>query len=164
MILWRIAAETRRYAADDLSGRGAALYPGRWNDEQQAVVYAAPTLALAVLETAAHVDDAGLPLNRFVVRISVPDAVWAARERLDSGLLSPAWCAIPAGQASVRVGSDWLISLRSPILLLPSVIVPEEEIALLNPAHPVLKTVSASIVRPFEFNRLFRGGRAEHNR
>jgi RES domain-containing protein len=158
LILWRIAAETRRYAADDLSGRGAAVHPGRWNDERQAVVYAAPTLALAVLETAAHIDDAGLPLDRFVVRIDIPDAVWAARERLDVESLPHAWCSIPAGQASVRIGSDWLISLRSPILLLPSVIVPEEEIALLNPAHPALKTVSASIVRPFEFNRLFRGG------
>lgn len=156
MILWRIAAETRHYAADDLSGRGAALYPGRWNDEQQAVVYAAPSLALAVLETAAHVDDAGLPLNRFVVRIDISDTAWARRERLDIDSLTPAWCAIPAGQASVKMGSDWLISLRSPILLLPSVVVPEEEIALLNLAHPALKTVSASIVRPFEFNRLFR--------
>lgn len=64
MILWRIAADTRRYAADDLSGGGAAAYPGRWNDEQQPVLYTAPTIAIAVLETAAHLDDHGLPLNR----------------------------------------------------------------------------------------------------
>lgn len=65
MILWRIAADTRTYSADDLSGLGAAMYPGRWNEVKQAVLYSAPTIAIAVLETAAHVDDAGLPLDRF---------------------------------------------------------------------------------------------------
>jgi RES domain-containing protein len=53
MNLWRIAAETRRYAAIDLSGKGAALRPGRWNDDGQLVVYTALTPALAVLETVA---------------------------------------------------------------------------------------------------------------
>jgi RES domain-containing protein len=57
VILWRIAAETRDHPADDLSGAGAAVRPGRWNEEGQHVVYAAPTLALAVLETAAHLED-----------------------------------------------------------------------------------------------------------
>ncbi len=58
MILWRIAAETRKYPADDLSGGGAAASPARWNDEKQAVLYAAPTIAIAVLETAVHINDA----------------------------------------------------------------------------------------------------------
>ena len=75
MKLWRIAAETRKYAAHDLSGGGAAASPGRWNDDKQAVIYSAPTIAIAVLETAAHIDDAGLPLNRFLVEINVPDDV-----------------------------------------------------------------------------------------
>ena len=75
MILWRIAAETRKYGADDLSGAGAAKSPGRWNDDGQPALYTAPTIAIAVLETAAHVDDSGLPLNRYLVQIDVPDAV-----------------------------------------------------------------------------------------
>lgn len=156
MILWRIAAETRKYKADDLSGGGAAVSPGRWNDERQPVVYAAPTIAIAVLETAAHIDDAGLPLNRYLVRIEVPDYVWDAREELDAASLVPTWSAIPAARASVEIGSRWLSSLRSPILIVPSVIVPEERAALLNPAHPDTKGVTASIVRLFEYNRLFR--------
>ena len=49
MILWRIAAETRKYSAHDLTGGGAAAHPGRWNDDKQPVVYAAPTIAIAVL-------------------------------------------------------------------------------------------------------------------
>lgn len=42
MILWRIATETRRYKATDLTGGGAAASPGRWNEDNQPVVYAAP--------------------------------------------------------------------------------------------------------------------------
>lgn len=156
MKLWRIAAETRRYGADDLSGAGAARHPGRWNDDGQPVLYAAPSIAIAVLETAAHVDDAGLPLNRYLVRIDVPDALWAVREAMDVSRLPLAWAAIPAGRVSVQAGAEWLRSRRSAILEVPSVIVPEESAALVNPLHPDAKALTATIVRPFEYNRLFR--------
>ena len=156
MRLWRIAAETRTYRATDLSGAGAAEYPGRWNEHKEPVVYCAPTIAMAVLETAAHVDDSGLPLNRFLVAIEVPDTVWARREEIAVAALPPTWAAIPAGRASVKVGSDWLASCRSPILLVPSAIVPEEWASLINPRHADAPTISASAVRPFEFQRLFR--------
>jgi RES domain-containing protein len=157
VILWRIATETRNYAADDLSGAGAAKSPGRWNAEKQSVVYAAPTIAMAVLETAAHIDDAGFPLNRFLLRIDVPDAAWKKRVEVHVDELSPTWSAIPAGRASVRVGSDWIVSGRSLIFLAPSVIVPEEQVALINPAHPSAVDVKATVIRPFHYNRLFRG-------
>ena len=156
MKLWRIAAETRKYQADDLSGGGAANSPGRWNDHKQPVVYSAPAIAIAVLETAAHVDDFGLPLNRCLVEIDVPDAVWAQREEIDVAKLPSTWAAIPAGRASVKVGSDWLLSLRTPILMVPSVIVPEEWASLINPRHPEASRINAKVVRLFEYNRLFR--------
>ncbi|HTS54512.1 MAG TPA: RES domain-containing protein [Burkholderiales bacterium] len=155
MKLWRIAAETRKYAADDLSGGGAAARPGRWNDEKEAVVYCAPTIAMAVLETAAHIDDAGLPLNKYLVEIDVPDDIWGKREEVDATSLPPTWAAIPAGRGSVTFGLNWLASLRSPILLVPSVVVPEEPIALINPAHADAARISAKVVRLFEYNRLF---------
>jgi RES domain-containing protein len=154
--LWRIAAETREYAATDLSGAGAARHPGRWNDYKEAVVYCAPTIAMAVLETAAHVDDAGLPLNRYLVEIEVPDVVWARREEVDFAKLPPAWAAIPAGRASAKFGSDWLASLRSPILMVPSVIVLEERVSLINPGHPDASKIAAKVLRLFDYNRLFR--------
>ena len=156
MNLWRIAAETRAYAADDLSGAGAAAHPGRWNDYGEPVVYCAPTIAMAVLETGAHIDDAGLPLNRFLIRIDVPAALWAQREELSPDKLPAAWAAIPAGRTSVRIGSAWLLSKRSVVLLVPSVIVPEERIALLNPHDPDGARISAKVIRPFGYNRLFR--------
>jgi RES domain-containing protein len=154
--LWRIAAETREYAATDLSGAGAAKHPGRWNDYREVVVYCAPTIAMAVLETATHVDDSGLPLNRYLVEIEVPDVMWARREEVEVAKLRPTWAAIPAGRASAKFGSDWLASLRSPVLMVPSVIVPEEWVSLINPGHPDASTITAKVVRLFDYNRLFR--------
>lgn len=156
MKLWRIAAETRKYAATDLSGKGAAISPGRWNNESEAVVYSAPTIAIAVLETAAHIDDAGLPLDRYLVEIELPAAVWRARITLVASKLPPQWDAIPAGMASTAVGAQWLADQQSAILLVPSVIVPEEFAALINPAHPDAAAIQARAVRKFEYNRLFR--------
>lgn len=158
MILWRIAAETRKYRADDLSGGGAAASPGRWNEDGQMALYTAPTIAIAVLETAAHIDDAGLPLNRYLVRLAVPDVTWAAREILDVATLPMTWSAVPAGRASIKIGADWLRGGTAPILVVPSVIVPEEAATLVNPAHPLAAGITGTIVRPFEYSRLFRMG------
>lgn len=91
MKLWRIAAETRKYAADHLSGAGAAASLGRWNDENEAIVYCAPTIAMAVLETAAHIDDAGLPLNKYLVEIDVPDGAWLHSEEVNITTLPATW-------------------------------------------------------------------------
>jgi RES domain-containing protein len=156
MILWRIATETRGHGADDLSGSGAALYPGRWNREKVPVVYCALTLGTAVLETAAHMRDGGLPLNRFIVEISVPAAVWSKREEIDAAGLPGGGDALPRGQASVSVGTRWLQDGNAPILVLPSVIVPREPVALINPNHKLARRITAATRERFEFNRLFR--------
>ena len=158
MILWRIASETRQYGAADLSGAGAAAKPGRWNAIGEAVLYAAPTIAMAVLETAAHLDDAGLPQNRFVVRIDVPEKMWRARITLGVDALPVAWAAIPAGRTSVGFGSRWLREGASALLEVPSVIVPEETVVALNATHPEIERLKATVVRRFDYPRLFRGG------
>lgn len=155
--LWRIATETKQYKANDISGNGAANYPGRWNATGERVVYAAPSLAMAVLETAAHLDDTGLPLNRFVVQLTVPFATWKARQTLKLSDIDPAWCAIPSGKASVDVGSTWYKAAASALLLVPSAIVPEECAVLINATHADAKGIKAKTIRPFEFNKLFRG-------
>lgn len=155
--LWRIATETKQYKANDISGGGAAKHPGRWNASGEHVVYTGQTLALAVLETAAQLDDTGLPLNRFVVQLTVPIAAWKARQKLSLSEIDPAWCAIPGGKASVDIGSAWYKSAASALLLVPSVVVQEECAVLINATHPDAKGITAKTIRPFEYNKLFRG-------
>ena len=156
MKLWRIATETRQFKAQDLSGAGAAKHPGRWNADNEPVVYTAPSIALAVLETAAYINPSGLPLNRFLIEISVPEAVWAARKQLQLADLEPAWAAVPAGPVTVKAGSAWLTSRESALLLVPSVIVPEESCVLINPAHADSAKITAKVLRRFEYGALFR--------
>ncbi len=156
MILWRIATETRTYTADDLSGKGAATHPGRWNAAGEAVIYCAPSIAMAVLETAAHTDTTGLPLNRFLIALDIPDAVWSARRVMPVTSLPPTWRAIPAGMTSVSIGAAWRSASGSAILEVPSAIVPEEVTCVLNPDHPDMPLITAAVIRPFEYDLLFR--------
>ncbi|MSQ70912.1 MAG: RES domain-containing protein [Betaproteobacteria bacterium] len=156
MRLWRIATETREFAAVDLSGKGAAKNPGRWNGRGQPVVYASPTVALAMLETAAHINAMGLPLNRFLVAIEIPDASWEQRQKMTAEELPVGWDAIPAGLTCTVVGAQWLSNQSSLVLCVPSVIVPEEWVALINPVHPLANLVSAAKVRPVTYGSVFR--------
>ncbi len=156
MKLWRIATSTRLYGADDVSGSGAGLAPGRWNSEGVKAVYCAPARSMAVLETAAHIDSGGFPLNRFLVSIQVPEDLWLRREIVDPALLDPQWSAIPAGLVSVNFGTRWLLGGGSALLELPSVIVHEEAIVLINPAHAQARQITAKVVRKFEYDLLFR--------
>jgi RES domain-containing protein len=142
-----------------MTGAGAAYSPGRWNKQGEMVVYAASTLAMAVLETAAHIDDSGLPLNKYVIEIDVPDDVWAVRLVMPAAALQVGWDAIPHGMISVDAGSAWYTAGAHAIIELPSVIAPEETIVLINAQHPDSQRMVARATRRFQYNLLFRNSR-----
>lgn len=50
-------------------------------------------------------------------------------------------------------GTDWLRSGRSPILSVPSLIVPESRNLLLNPVHPQAASAQITGSRVFRFDR-----------
>ena len=133
--LWRVAADTPQWSAEDMAGKGAAHKGARWNHAGQAVTYAATSISLAAWETRAHFGKGALlPWNRYLVCINVPDDVWAARQTLTK----PApvgWDAIPEGLVSRSAGAAWLNSGRTALLAVPSVIINEEDNVLINPAH-----------------------------
>ena len=145
--LWRIATDTPDYEADDLSGAGAEASGGRWNRPGRPVVYASATIALACLETLVHTNVSQLPLNRFLVRLEVPDDVWAGREEETAATLPVGWSAVPEGKVSLDRGDAWLTRGKSALLLVPSVVVPEEANILINPKHAHAKRVTAAKIR-----------------
>jgi RES domain-containing protein len=150
--LWRVASDTLAWSADDLSGKGAAATGARWNHPGELVTYAATSISLAAWETRAHFAKGGaLPWNRFLVRIDIPDAVWAVRTVLPR---SPAvgWDAIPEGRVSRNAGSAWLKLGATALLTVPSVIIGEEDNVLINPAHPDHANIKASKVRRFIYD------------
>ncbi|WP_436166221.1 RES family NAD+ phosphorylase [Bosea sp. LjRoot9] len=76
----------------------------------------------------------------------------------DPSTLPVGWNAEPAGLESIRYGSAWVAGMGSALLLVPSVIVPEERNALINPLHPDAARVKARKVRRWLYApRLGRG-------
>lgn len=150
--LWRIASDTPAFAADDLTGKGAAVHGARWNHAGERVAYAATSIALAAWETRAHFGRGeALPWNRMLVRIDIPDRVWAARQTLRRPP-RPGWDALPEGLVSRGEGSAWLKAGRTALLVVPSVIIAEEDNVLINPAHADSAAVVAVRVRRFLYD------------
>jgi RES domain-containing protein len=154
--LWRIAPDTKEYLADDMTGGGAKTSGGRWNRPGTPMLYTSGSIALSMLETFAHHNAAKLPLNRFLVRIDVPDPVWAAADRSLWGNLPVGWNAIPDSKTSHDIGEDWVADGKSALLMVPSVIVEEEANVLINPLHRDAASITATKVRPCYYHSLVR--------
>ena len=152
--LWRIGADTPDYEAHDLSGKGAEKSGGRWNRVGIPVVYCSETRALACLETLVHLARHPLPLNRYLVKITVPAAAWASAITLDGSSLI-GWDAEPAGKASLDWGSTWLAGTASLLARVPSVVVPEEFNVLINPRHKDRALLAATKVRKWLYDSRF---------
>jgi RES domain-containing protein len=137
VLAWRLCREP--YA--DLNGEGARLYGGRWNTPGRPLVYAASTASLAVLEVRVHLDlpPELLPDDYLLMTVDLGDL--AVEDVPD----------ILANQPDY--GDAWLRERRTPVLRVPSVIVPEDSNVLVNPGHPA--AASARIVgrRRFAFDR-----------
>ena len=156
-VVYRIGVDAPAYEAHDLSGKGAEITGGRWNEKGTAVVYAADSRSLACLETLVHLAAGGLPFNRYLVEISIPDPVWAAAQRETAAGLPVGWDAEPASRTSIDFGTAWLRSGRSAVLVVPSVLVAEECCVLVNPAHPDSASISAVKLRRWLYDpRLIR--------
>ncbi len=151
-IVWRIATDTKDYEAHDLSGAGARITGGRWNAVDVPVVYASETQALACLETVVHLNAGGLPFNRYLVAVTIPDAIWVETQTNLPASLPVGWDAEPAGRASIVFGTDWLQSRASALLRIPSVIVTDEFNVLINPRHHESSEITAAKIRKWLYD------------
>jgi RES domain-containing protein len=151
--LWRIAALTPTYTAEDMTGGGAKASGGRWNAKGTAVLYTSENRALACLETVVHVVSGGLPLNRILVRLDVPDDIWKTAAIFDTAdPTNVGWDVEPAGKVSVDAGTNWANGGSSALLIVPSIIVPEETNILINPAHPDAAKIKATKIRKWTYD------------
>ena len=162
LLVYRIASETPEFTADDLSGGGAAKSGGRWNASGSPVVYCAASRALAYLETLAHLIP-GLapgtkpPANRCLIEVAVPIAVWSKRHHARKDPKFPGgWSVHPAGKDSIEYGTAWLTVMTSALLVVPSVVVADEDNILINPLHSDAKEITARNTGKWQFDhRLF---------
>ena len=119
------------------------------------MVYTSTSRALACLETLAHLGSGDLPLNRYLVAISVRDADWAARTGFNPAS-HVGWDAEPPGMVWLDWGTSWLAGSQSLLAEVPSVIVPEESNILINPRHPNAAALGARKVRKWSYDARLR--------
>jgi len=154
--LWRIATDTPAYGSDDLSGKGAQSTGGRWNKKGTAVLYTSGSIALACLETVVHLGGfSPLPLNRYLVRVDVPDDAWEERVIFNPSI-NIGWDALPEGLVSIDWGNNWTISAVSLLAQVPSVVVPEEPNIIINPNHTGASTLLATKLRRWTYDSRIR--------
>ncbi len=134
MNFYRLEALTRGKPSQAFSGEGCLYYALRWNSRGTRLVYTSTSVALACLETLVHVQTVREAEERWLFTIEVPDRFIEELRPLPSG-----WDAEPATAVSQRAGDDWVASASSVVLLVPSVVVPMEKNALINPRHPEFK-------------------------
>jgi RES domain-containing protein len=130
MIVYRISKT--RYA-NDLSGEGARLHGGRWNHKGTPCIYTSENRALAVLEYTVNVaiDDIPRALSMVVIDIPVDDMTTFAVSRLPGN-----WYETPVPAETKDFGAGILEARHSPIIKIPSAVIPEEFNYVLNPMHP----------------------------
>jgi RES domain-containing protein len=93
-----------------------------------------------------------LPLNRYLVSVEIPEAIWRRRQMLLLQTAPVGWDALPTGKVSLDFGDAWLTSLASALLVMPSIVVPEESNILINPLHPDASGLSVTKLRKWRYD------------
>ena len=141
-VFWRISRHR------DLDGLGGLRAPGRWHERGLPVVYLAETPAGALLEVCVHTAANDVPPNYTLLEISAPATT--KFETVDVNTLPPDW--LENVDATRTIGSEWLRSMRSALLRIPSVIVPATYNVLLNPGHPQTRQIEITRILEFPFD------------
>ena len=116
------------------------------------MLYTATSIALACMETIVHLESGkSLPLNRYLVRIDVPDDIWTQSATLDASL-NVGWDALPAGRVSIDWGTKWCAGQTSALALVPSVVIPEEFNVLVNSMHAHAAMLKATKIRKWTYD------------
>jgi RES domain-containing protein len=133
VFLWRISNHT------SLAGDGGLRTSARWHTRGRRIVYCAENPAAALLEILVHfeIGIGDLPARYRLLKIEAPGHAPLERCSLDD--LPRDW--LRNARATRTIGDAWLARTSSPLLVVPSAIVPETVNVLLNPAHPEAESV-----------------------
>jgi RES domain-containing protein len=126
---WRLLKA--KFADEAFSGEGAFKYGGRWNSVGIRVVYTAQSIALATLEILAG--GAAIDLLDDFVKIPVD---FDESSILSHRPLPDGWNRYPPGRKTKDIGDTWVREMKTVVLKVPSAVIQEEFIYIINPLHP----------------------------
>lgn len=135
---WRLVKS--RYTATAFTGKGAADYGGRWNSKGMPVVYCSSSLALATLEILVHLQTTER-INYAFFKLTFDEKLVYHLPQKD---LPSDWRLQPSTGTTQHFGDTWLREAKTPIMAVPSVVVPTEINYLLNPWHPDFRKITIS--------------------
>lgn len=125
MRLYRIA---KKAFVEDLSGYGAQLYGGRWNEKGIPALYTSNSLSLCTLEVLVHCDKSVYPKDMYFAELEFPDE-----------LVPQDFFKVPENTETSFAGTDWLKSASSVAIKVHSAILPfgysGDFNMILNPRH-----------------------------
>jgi RES domain-containing protein len=146
LTVWRL--DKQKYVDNDTccSGIGASKNPGRWNGQDELLLYTASSIALAFLEIYVGIDPRNIQNDTYspqIIQIYLDDLTY---QEVTISELPNEWrvrqesTTEPSRMTLLqRIGSEWLSLAITPILKVPSAIIPNEFNYLLNPVHPDIK-------------------------
>lgn len=144
---WRIVKSN--HARTAFSGEGARRFGGRWNPPGVPIVYLAGSTSLAILEMLVHLNSPDL-LKRYVLfELTFPPSLLTA---VPLHTLPRNWRESPSPFTLQKIGAAWAAAQTSPILRVPSAIVPTEHNFLLNPLHVDFSKIIIHPKQPLKFD------------
>lgn len=153
VLLYRIS-KTKR--VKDLSGEGARLAGGRWNQKGVPVLYTSDSTALAALEKLVHTPLHLMPKNLSILTLELPSQL--SITKVDPKELPKNWCNYPTLPELTRLAQGWIEAQTTVTLCVPSAITPEGEGRnyILNPSHPDFNQIKIVNTALFNYDkRLF---------
>ena len=144
----------KAYARTSFDGEGAYRYGGRWSSPGTRLSYASEHQSLAMLEYFVHLDKDDPPGDLVLAVAEVRDDL--TREIVEASNLPANWREAAAPPELARLGDEFARRAERCLLLVPSVLAPNENNCLINPAHPDYKKIVVREVEPLSYDpRMF---------
>lgn len=143
------------FAGAPFDGEGAYRYGGRWSSPGTRLSYASEHQSLAMLEYFVHLDKDDPPSDLVLAIAEVPDSL--RPEKVDPADLPANWRDAAAPPELARFGDEFVARGEHCLLLVPSVLAPQENNLLINPAHADFAKIAVHPLQPLRYDaRMFR--------
>lgn len=150
MIVYRLTKEQYK---NNLSGRGAEINGGRWNNKGRQVIYTGESRALCTTEIAVHTPLGIIPTNYYLQSIQLPKVKILEISTKD---LDENWRNFPHEVSTKLIGDKFIDEQKYLLLKVPSAVIQDEFNYLINPLHKQYSKVKLLKIEEFKFDkRLF---------
>lgn len=155
-IAFRIAKSRFARTVDEMfSGIGAALFGGRWNTRGVHMVYASQSQSLAALEIAVHLNNTAVLAAYSVCSLQIPDNLC---ESVGVEDLPGGWDEMVVNPLEAQSWGDlWIASGATPVVKVPSVVMPSEWNFLVNPKHEDFGQLAFGKIQSFRYDQRIKG-------